>query len=424
MTATSRAGIRACALFFVLATATMVNAQMEVSTFTPTIQEVRRTVTLKADFLPLHEVTMMARVDGTVEEISLEEGDLARAGDGPIAVLAIPDLKARFDHAMAEESVAQAKVKDARALVKVMRRQVAVCAATVDIRRATIKEEEAQRAMYEVVARRRRQLLEENAVTQEQLEEIDTELEMARAREAGAAAELVASEAEADAATAKLEAATAGVEKALAEKDRAAATSRLSQAWVEFAQIRSPYDEAVVKTRHVDKGALIRANESPIFTLMDVHQIRCHFDVPEDLAQRITQGTPVTIRIPGSEQALQVAVTRVLGHLDMRTRTRRAEVILENPDKKLLPGMFVNVVAEFKGAPDSRVVPAQAVIRGRGNPHVLVAVDGKVQVRHVSLGIDDGTTVEIVNGLLGDERVIVSGLGGLRAGDTVKVKEE
>ena len=99
------------------------------------------------------------------------------------------------------------------------------------------------------------------------------------------------------AAEAQLSAANSGVEKARASHNMAKATRKEAQTMLSFARIESPYDEAVVSMRHVDPGALIREDESPIVDLMDLNKVRCRFDVPEEVATRVAKGTKITLRI-------------------------------------------------------------------------------------------------------------------------------
>ena len=402
-------------------------AQLEVSTASPERKRIQQTITVKADLHPLYEVTLKARVTGTIESIAYEDGDIVKAADGPIATLAVPDLEAGLAKATAEVNAAKAGVNDAQSAVRVAEQQIAICEALVLVREAEVTMRMAQRKVKAILARRRSNLLSEDAATQEQVDEASAELETAKADESRAEATLRSAQAEIGAAQAKLSAAQSGVQKAEAMRAMATSKKNMASTLLGFARIESPYPEAVVTMRHVDRGALIQADQSPIVDLIDLHQVRCYFDVPEEVATLIApgpQGTQVRIRVsvdPGNP--IDARITRVSSRLHMMTRSRRAEVVLDNAERRYLPGMFAYVEMIFESAETSFSLPMTAILHSRGKPHLYVVEGGKVRRRDISLGIDNGTFIEITTGLNGTEKVIAKGLTGLREGDPVKVME-
>jgi multidrug efflux pump subunit AcrA (membrane-fusion protein) len=114
-------------------------------------------------------------------------------------------------------------------------------------------------------------------------------------------------------------------------------------------------------------------------------------------------------------------VARTSGAIDTATRTMQVEVMLPNHDGALLPGAFVNV--DLAAAPSGVLtVPANALLfRGEG---VLVArVDdrGTVQLAPVHLGRNYGDSVEVLQGLSGNERLVLNPSDSIAAGDKVQV---
>lgn len=99
--------------------------------------------------------------------------------------------------------------------------------------------------------------------------------------------------------------------------------------------------------------------------------------------------------------------------------TIRAEV--PNPGAMLLPGMFVRVQLEQAKAGNALLLPQQAVTRSpQGDSVMVVAADGKVGPRNVTVGgSQDGKWV-ILGGLAAGEQVMVDGFQKLRPGQPVK----
>lgn len=99
--------------------------------------------------------------------------------------------------------------------------------------------------------------------------------------------------------------------------------------------------------------------------------------------------------------------------------TLRAEV--PNPDGLLLPGMYVRARIEQAVDEKAITVPQQAVIRTPGGSAVMVVgTDGKVASRPVQTGSSNGTSWVITDGLKEGDQVIVEGLQKVQPGATVK----
>lgn len=100
------------------------------------------------------------------------------------------------------------------------------------------------------------------------------------------------------------------------------------------------------------------------------------------------------------------------------TVTLRAE--FPNPDRALLPGMYVRTKLEQAINEKAITVPQQAVLRNaKGASVYVVGADGKVAVRPVQTGSAHDTQWEITSGLEAGDRVIVEGFQKTAPGATV-----
>lgn len=92
-----------------------------------------------------------------------------------------------------------------------------------------------------------------------------------------------------------------------------------------------------------------------------------------------------------------------------------------NPERVLLPGMYVRVKLEQGVRPDTITVPQQAVVRSAdGSMVMIVDAEGKVTPRPVKTGGAYGTHWIITSGLNAGDQVIVEGLQKAKPGSTVK----
>ncbi|MGH8315435.1 MAG: efflux RND transporter periplasmic adaptor subunit, partial [Steroidobacterales bacterium] len=99
-----------------------------------------------------------------------------------------------------------------------------------------------------------------------------------------------------------------------------------------------------------------------------------------------------------------------LPDVDPQTRTLTARVAIDNPNRRLSPGMFVTVEFAPQATEAQLVVPSEAVIMtGERNVVITRGADGPFHVVDVTLGSEqDGQTV-IRSGLDEGQSIVLSG---------------
>lgn len=101
-----------------------------------------------------------------------------------------------------------------------------------------------------------------------------------------------------------------------------------------------------------------------------------------------------------------IHVGRMVDPLD-RTVSLRFEV--DNPERRMPLGMFVDVLLATGFREDALAVPASAIVRDLGVDVVYVVASGEtMQRREVETGLRDGGFVEILSGVEEGERIIVT----------------
>jgi len=104
------------------------------------------------------------------------------------------------------------------------------------------------------------------------------------------------------------------------------------------------------------------------------------------------------------------------------TGTLTVQALFPNPDKLLRPGQYarVRVKQDIKQAV---VIPQRAVAQTQGKDQVaVVGAEDKVEMRTVKLGPTSGAFVVVEDGLKPDERIVIDGIGKVRAGQPVVAK--
>ncbi|MCZ6617973.1 MAG: efflux RND transporter periplasmic adaptor subunit [Gammaproteobacteria bacterium] len=137
---------------------------------------------------------------------------------------------------------------------------------------------------------------------------------------------------------------------------------------------------------------------------------------------RVRPGQTVRIRHYAFENmTINGKILRLSPSMDPQTHTFRAEVEVDNSQRFLRPGMFVEAAIIAEQREDVAVVPRDSVTQRAGQSVVFV-IDGQRAVRRaVSLGLSDDDQFEVIAGVLPGERVVVRGLETLTDGTRVRV---
>ena len=177
----------------------------------------------------------------------------------------------------------------------------------------------------------------------------------------------------------------------------------------------------VVTARNYDPGDM--TGSLPILTVARVQPVKIVINVSEKELSKVNKGMPAVVTFdtyPGEE--FQGTVTMVSPTVDVNSRTFGAEVTVQNPQDRILPGMFGRVKLNL-GVANHVVVPDLAVVKqpGSGNHYVYVYNDGKVSYNKVELGQRLGDSYELISGVEPGSQVVISGMAKLADGSEVEV---
>ena len=222
-----------------------------------------------------------------------------------------------------------------------------------------------------------------------------------------------------------------------AEADVAVAKAQLENARVrlDYARVRSPIAGRVGKSA-VTPGALVTENQSAVLTTVqqldpvyvDVTQSASELlSLRRQLSARqltLADNIPATILLPddsrysheGTLTFEDVAVDPTTGSVAMR-------IVVPNPERLLLPGMYVRAQISTAIIDDALLVPQRGVTRDpRGRAVAMVLTpDGIVEARDLEVRQAIGDRWLVADGLAAGDRVIVEGLQKIRPGQPAQV---
>ena len=192
---------------------------------------------------------------------------------------------------------------------------------------------------------------------------------------------------------------------------------------LENTYLRSPLN-GVVTARNYDKGDMY-SMAKPIFVVEQIQPVKMLANVSESLFTQVHEGMEFDIVVDAyPNEVFKGKVNLLYPTVNATTHTFPVEVICENKDQRLRPGMFARVTATF-GTNHHIVVPDNAVVKQQGSGEHFVYVlqpDNTVKYTLVELGKRMGNRYEIVSGLNEGDRIVTEGQVRLKDGVSVTVK--
>lgn len=229
----------------------------------------------------------------------------------------------------------------------------------------------------------------------------------------------------------------AAEQQAEADLGVARAAEQTARIQLGYTRITSPIT-GWAELSSVTPGALVTANQAAaLTTVQQLDPIHVHVTqsssellrLKRELASgRLQRASDAEARIrlvleDGSEYPHAGRLTFSGVTVDAGTGSVTLRAVVPNPDKLLMPGMYVRAVLQEGTNAAALLVPQQAVTRAPdGSASALVIdADNKVAKRPVNIGRAVGTRWQVIDGLAAGDRVMMEGSQRVKVGDKVKV---
>lgn len=349
---------------------------------------IANTLTISGEFKPFQDVDVHAKVAGYIKKIYVDVGDHVKDGQ-TLAILEVPELAAQLVGADAAARRAKEEIGRAQG----------------DLERAR----STHSAMHSAYTR-----LSDAAKTREGLV-AQQELDDSQAKDLEA-------EAQVSSAKSALSAAQQALEVAQANQKQVSALS-------DYTRITAPF-AGVITNRYADTGALVAAGTSsstqaiPVVRIAEISVLRLVLPIPESMAGQIHLGDPVKVHVQALNQDIEGKVSRFADSLDVQTRTMETEIDCQNRDGRLLPGMYTDTQLLLREQKNALTIPLQAVVRSNDDATVLaVNAQNVLEERHVKLGLEDNSRVQVLSGLSDGDRVVIGNRSQFRNGQKIQPKD-
>ncbi|MEE4206025.1 MAG: efflux RND transporter periplasmic adaptor subunit [Erythrobacter sp.] len=216
----------------------------------------------------------------------------------------------------------------------------------------------------------------------------------------------------------------ADVDRLRATRDSAVARVRVAEAQLDELQARNARLNVIapasgyVLERNVEPGQTVGAGSTALFRIASGGEMEVLAQVSEDQLASLSVGVPATVVPSGSDKRFAGQVWQLSPVIDPQTRQGTARIALSFAPE-LRPGGFATAMIN-SGSVTATVLPESAVLADDEGAFVFV-VDEENKARRVGVrtGMVTENGIAIVEGLSGDEEIVLKAGGFLNPGETV-----
>lgn len=276
-----------------------------------------------------------SRVMGTVTALMVKEGDRVNAGQTLMTI---------DDRDMAERVKAADKALEAAKLNK---------------------------SLADTTYKRYKEIYDERALTQQEMDQVETQKKVAEA-----------------------------------EYERAKAMLAEAQVSHGFTKITAS-TSGIVTEKRIDRGSMATPG-TPLLTIEDISSFRVDLNVDERLSGKLKIGTPVDIFIDSTGQQIKGKITELVPSIDSMSRTFLAKVDIGGTGLK--NGLYARAKISV-GTKQAIIIPKAALVE-KGQLTGVYAVDekGVVIYRLVRVGKEYDNNLEVLSGINPKDKIITDGV--------------
>jgi RND family efflux transporter MFP subunit len=156
-------------------------------------------------------------------------------------------------------------------------------------------------------------------------------------------------------------------------------------------------------------GARAQAGQ-PLVTLVDLSEVRIPAEVLESHFGPLVPGAAARVRVAAFPDDVYRGRVVALGpELDATRGTGVAFVAIDNPQRRIRPGMYAEVEIESARYEDRIAVPRRAVLERDRKLLVFKTANARAEWQYVETGLESETMIEITRGLAPGDTVLVDG---------------
>ena len=160
-----------------------------------------------------------------------------------------------------------------------------------------------------------------------------------------------------------------------------------------------------------------------VVSILDINTVKVKVSIPESEISSINANTQTIIQVEAIGDSFQGGCIEKGIQADALTHTYDIRILVENKERKLLPGMVASVTISTSKTPHQGYImlPITSVQKNANGSLFVWIIDqeNKVHRATVSVGHTQGNRIAIVGGLDVNQRIVTEGYQKLSEGTTV-----
>jgi membrane fusion protein (multidrug efflux system) len=169
-----------------------------------------------------------------------------------------------------------------------------------------------------------------------------------------------------------------------------------------YLEIRAPFD-GIVTARNVNLGTYVgpagKGSDLPLLTIQQQNKLRLAVAIPELYTGYLNKGDEMSFTVKSLPDTFKATIERMSGALDLKLRSERVEMDVNNTHSNLLPGMVAEVLVPLNAKDSTFVVPKSAVINAAEGTFVIKVTHHKASRIAIKKGREMDDKIEIFGDL-------------------------
>ncbi|HXC06555.1 MAG TPA: efflux RND transporter periplasmic adaptor subunit [Bacteroidia bacterium] len=191
-----------------------------------------------------------------------------------------------------------------------------------------------------------------------------------------------------------------------------------------YLKITAPFD-GIITDRQLAPGGFVGPGERsvvPILKIKNERWLRLHIAIPEMYVDEVQEEKEIKFTVKSFPASTFTGkINRLSKSIDPKTRSELIEILIDNEQGKLMPGMYATVMLPSKRNVKSLYVPESAIITNMEKCFVITVDEGK-KVHWVSIqkGNKSGNRMEVYGALKEGDQILKQGNDEIKDGETLK----
>jgi RND family efflux transporter MFP subunit len=190
--------------------------------------------------------------------------------------------------------------------------------------------------------------------------------------------------------------------------------------------VKAPF-EGVVDEIFTEQGNMVSPGASQLMRLVNLEVMHVETDVPERHLKSISKNKKVEVYFPILGETINTEISQVGNFIDPSNRTFKIEIPIKNKGDLIKPNLTVKVSVNDYTNDKALLIPQSIISENAEGKEYIYVVNRKrgaigiAKKTYITIGKSDGDSVEVLEGIVSGDEVILEGARSVKDGQEVKV---